>query len=128
MGKTRSTIIGLALVLGQTVAAHAADLGYTTPLPEPCVGCGGPWYLKGYIGMATPDVGDIWAEEYQFNDFTIFHKDIKSTPLLRARRCSASVSATTQATISASTSPANIAASPCLLPRTNIPVATGSTS
>ena len=31
--------------------------------------------------MATPDVGDIWAEEYQFNDFTIFHKDIKSTPL-----------------------------------------------
>ena len=59
MGKTRSIIIGLALVLGQTVAAHAADLGYMTPLPEPCVGCGGPWYLKGYIGMATPDVGDL---------------------------------------------------------------------
>ena len=37
--------------------------------------------MKGYIGMATPDVGDIFAEEYKFNDFTIYHKDIKSTPL-----------------------------------------------
>jgi opacity protein-like surface antigen len=82
MGKTRAIIIGLALVLGQTVAAHAADLGLDLPPPPaPCVGCGGPWYLKGYIGMATPDVGDIFAEEYKFNDFTIYHKDIKSTPL-----------------------------------------------
>jgi opacity protein-like surface antigen len=81
MGKTRSIIVGLALVLGQAVAAHAADLGYATPLPEPCAGCGGPWYLKGFIGAANPNVGDIWAEEYQFNDFQVFHKDIKSTPL-----------------------------------------------
>jgi opacity protein-like surface antigen len=81
MGKTRSIIVGLALILGQTVAAQAADLGYTTPLPEPCVGCGGPWYLKGFIGAANPNVGDIWSEEYQFNDFTVYHEDIKSTPL-----------------------------------------------
>jgi opacity protein-like surface antigen len=83
MGKTRSIIVGLALVLGQTVAAHAADLGLLPPppLPEPCVGCSGPWYFKGYIGAANPVVGDIWAEEYEFNDFTVHHKDIKSTPL-----------------------------------------------
>jgi hypothetical protein len=31
--------------------------------------------------MATPDVGDIFAEEYKFNYFTIYHKDIKSTLL-----------------------------------------------
>src|SRR5262245_7412997 len=81
MGKTRAIILGLALVLSQTVAAHAADLGYTTPLPEPCVGWGGPWYLKGFIGAAYPNVGDIWPEEYQINDFTVHHKDTKSTPL-----------------------------------------------
>jgi len=81
MGQTRSIIIGLALVLGQTAGAAAADLGLPPPEPEPCVGCVGPWYLKGFVGMANPDVGDIFAEEFQFNDFTVYHKDIKSTPL-----------------------------------------------
>ena len=81
MGQTRSIIIGLALVLSQTAVAAAADLGLPPPPPEPCVGCAGPWYLKGFVGSANPDVGDIFAEEYRFNDFTIYHKDIKSTPL-----------------------------------------------
>jgi opacity protein-like surface antigen len=81
MGKTRSIVIGIALALSQAATGHAADLDYAAPLPEPCVGCSGPWYLKGFIGMATPDVGDIFAEEYQFNDFTVYHKDMKSTPL-----------------------------------------------
>jgi len=82
MGQTRSLVIGLALVLGQTAMAYAADLGLPPPPPpEPCVGCSGPWYLKGFIGAANPNVGDIWAEEYEFNDFTIYHKDMKSTPL-----------------------------------------------
>jgi opacity protein-like surface antigen len=82
MGQTRSIIIGLALVLGQTAVAYAADLGLPPPPPpEPCVGCAGPWYLKGFIGAANPDVDGIFAEEYEFNDFTIYHKDIKSSPL-----------------------------------------------
>ncbi len=48
MGQTRSLVIGLALVLGQTAMAYAADLGLPPPPPpEPCVGCSGPWYLQG---------------------------------------------------------------------------------
>ena len=50
--------------------------------PEPCVGCAGPWYFKGYIGQANPDVGNIFAPEFEFNNtFVVHHKDIKSTPL-----------------------------------------------
>ncbi|HEX2449170.1 MAG TPA: outer membrane beta-barrel protein [Methyloceanibacter sp.] len=82
MGKTRSIVIGVALALSQAATAYAADLGYTTPLPEPCVGCGGPWYLKGYIGMATPDVDGIFDELLLTSpEFVVYDKDIKSTPL-----------------------------------------------
>ena len=82
MGQTRSIIIGLALALGQTAGAAAADLGLPPPPePEPCVGCVGPWYLKGFVGAANPDVDGIFAEEFRTNDFVIFEKDIKSTPL-----------------------------------------------
>jgi opacity protein-like surface antigen len=82
MGQTRSIIIALALVLGQTAVAYAADLGLPPPPPlEPCVGCAGPWYLKGFVGAANPHVGDIFAEEFKFNDFVVEHKDIKSSPL-----------------------------------------------
>jgi opacity protein-like surface antigen len=81
MGQTRSIIVGLALVLSQTAVAAAADLGLPPPEPELCPGCVGPWYLKGFVGMANPEVGDIFAEEFEFNDFTVHHKDIKSTPL-----------------------------------------------
>lgn len=86
MGQTRSIILGVAaLVLGQTVSAYAADLGLPPPppveYPAPCVGCTGPVYLKGFIGAANPNVGDISTELFQFNDFEVFHEDIKSTPL-----------------------------------------------
>src|SRR3990172_2774592 len=82
MGQARSIIIGLALALGQTAGAAAADLGLPPPPePEPCVGCVGPWYLKGFVGAANPDVDGIFAEEFRTNDFVIFEKDIKSTPL-----------------------------------------------
>jgi opacity protein-like surface antigen len=82
MRHARTLAIGLALAISQTAAVYAADLGLPPPpLPEPCVGCGGPWYFKGYIGMTNPDVGDIFAEEFDFNDFTVYHKDIKSSPL-----------------------------------------------
>jgi hypothetical protein len=32
----------------------------------------GPWYLKGFVGAANPNVGGIFAEEFEFNDFVIF--------------------------------------------------------
>ena len=78
MGHTRSIVIGLALVLGQTAMVYAADLGL--PPPEPCVGCDGPWYLKGFVGAANPNVGGI---DYELitPDFVTYDKDIKSTPL-----------------------------------------------
>jgi opacity protein-like surface antigen len=80
MGQTRSIIFGLALALSQAGVAYAADLGLPPP-PEPCVGCSGPIYLKGFVGMANPEVDDIFTEEFEFNDFQIFHKEIKSSPL-----------------------------------------------
>jgi opacity protein-like surface antigen len=86
MGQTRSIIIGLALVLGQTATAYAADLGLLPPppldTPAPCVGCSGPWYFRGFVGGANPMVGDISSELFQFNDFQVFHKDIKSSPFV----------------------------------------------
>ena len=85
MGQTRSLIIGLALVMGPTAGAYAADLGLPPPPPlpvvQPCIGCTGPIYLKGFIGAANPTVGDISSELFQFNDFEVSHKDIKSSPL-----------------------------------------------
>jgi opacity protein-like surface antigen len=78
MGQTRTLIIGLALVLGQAAAAYAADLGM--PEPEPCLGCSGPWYFKGFVGAANPHVGGI---DYSLitPDFVTYDKEIKSTPL-----------------------------------------------
>lgn len=80
MGQMRSIIGGLALVLSQTAVAAAADLGLPPPEPEPCVACAGPWYLKGFVGAANPNVGDIFAEQFRTNTFQVFDKDIKSTP------------------------------------------------
>lgn len=63
MGQIRTFIVGLALVLSQTAVAAAADLGLPPPPPlEPCVGCAGPWYLKGFIGAANPNVDNIFVE------------------------------------------------------------------
>jgi opacity protein-like surface antigen len=82
MGQTRSLIIGLALVLSQTAVAAAADLGLPPPEPEPCVGCAGPWYLKGFVGAANPHVDDIFDELLLTSpDFVIYDRDIKSSPL-----------------------------------------------
>jgi opacity protein-like surface antigen len=85
MGQTRSIIVGLALLLGQTAGAAAADLGLPPPPPiveAPCVGCAGPWYIRGFVGAANPHVDDISSELFQFNDFQVFHKDIKSSPFV----------------------------------------------
>ena len=86
MGQTRSIFIGFALIIGQTAGAYAADLGLPPPPPfvvEPpiCLTCVGPWYFKGFVGAANPVVGDINSEVFATNDFQVFHKDIKSSPL-----------------------------------------------
>ncbi len=84
MGQTRSIIIGLAVLLGQTAIASAEGLDLPPPPPivEPvCATCSGPIYLKGFVGAANPSVGNLWFEEMEFNDFQVFHKDIKNSAL-----------------------------------------------
>jgi opacity protein-like surface antigen len=82
MGHTRAIIIGFALLLGQTALASAADFGPPPPEPEPCVGCAGPWYFKGFVGMANPNVDGISDELLATAPaFVIFDHDIKSSPL-----------------------------------------------
>jgi opacity protein-like surface antigen len=75
---------GSALVLGLCGGANAADIydgglkgGYEVPPPPSDRAI----YFKGYIGQATPEVNNIWTEAYDTNRFTVFHEDIKSTPL-----------------------------------------------
>jgi opacity protein-like surface antigen len=83
MGHNRSIIIGLALLLGQTAGAAAADLGLPPPPPAeaPCIGCTGPIYLKGFVGAANPHVDSIDSELFAFNNFQVFHHDIKNSAL-----------------------------------------------
>jgi opacity protein-like surface antigen len=86
----------LGAVLGSAVLAlgpnaMAADIyeggydgglkgGYDVPPPPPPSDRG--IYFKGYVGQATPEVGNIWTEAYAANPtFQVFHKDIKSSPL-----------------------------------------------
>ena len=77
--------LGSALVLTLCVKAHAADI-YEAP-PQPAYEAPPPppldrgIYIKGYIGQANPSVGSTWNEIYNTNNFTIFHEDIKSSPL-----------------------------------------------
>lgn len=77
--------LGSAIVLALCAPAMAADIydgglkgGYDVPPPPPS---DRGIYFKGYVGQANPDVGNIWTEGYETNSFTVFHKDIKSSPL-----------------------------------------------
>ena len=84
MGQTRSLLIASVLAMAPITATHAADLGLPPPPPvieAPCVGCTGPIYLRGFIGAANPVVDGISSELFQYNDFTVVHEDIKSSPL-----------------------------------------------
>jgi opacity protein-like surface antigen len=83
MGQTRSIILATALAMAPVAVANAADLGLPPPppLPEPCIGCTGPVYFKGFVGAANPVVGDVSTELFEFNDFDVTHEDIKSSPL-----------------------------------------------
>ena len=84
MGQTRSLLLASALAIVPITASHAADLDLPPPPPiveAPCVGCTGPIYLRGFIGAANPVVGGISSELFEFNDFTVVHEDMKSSPL-----------------------------------------------
>jgi opacity protein-like surface antigen len=77
--------LGSAIVLALCAPAMAADIydgglkgGYDVPPPPPT---NRGLYFKGYIGQANPDVGSITDEAFDFNTFTVHHKDIKSSPL-----------------------------------------------
>jgi hypothetical protein len=74
----------MALVLGPTAGAYAADLGLPPPpllAPAACPGCTGPVYFKGFVGADNPAVDSIFTPDYRNNDFQVFHDDIKSSPL-----------------------------------------------
>jgi opacity protein-like surface antigen len=81
MGHTRSIIAGILLAAVQTAGAYAADFGLPLPPvePEPC--CDSPWYFKGFVGGANPNVGDIFSEGFRTNKHFVSHEDIKSSPL-----------------------------------------------
>ena len=76
--------LGSAIVLALCAPAMAADIydgglkgGYDVPPPPSDRGI----YIKGYVGQANPDVGNIWTEDYATNSFNVYNKDIKSSPL-----------------------------------------------
>jgi len=75
--------LGSALVLALCAPALAADIydgglkgGYDVPPPPSDRGI----YLKGFIGQANPDVGNLWTDGFD-DSFSVVHKDIKSSPL-----------------------------------------------
>lgn len=77
--------LGSALVLALCAPANAADIydaglkgGYEVAPPPPS---DRGFYIKGYIGQANPDSGNMWNSGYETNDFTVHHNDIKSSPL-----------------------------------------------
>jgi len=77
--------LGSALVLALSANVMAADIydgglkgGYDVPPPPPS---DRGLYIKGYVGQANSDVGNIWTEGFDTNNFTVYHNDIKSSPL-----------------------------------------------
>jgi len=77
-------VLGSAMVLALSTPAMAADIydgglkgGYEVAPPPSDRGI----YVKGFIGQANPDTGNMWNGTYETNDFTVFHNDIKSSPL-----------------------------------------------
>jgi len=78
-------VLGSAFVLASGTAAMAGEDiyggglkgGYDVPPPPPS---DRHIYLKGYIGQANPDVGNMWNERYDSGIFSVQDHDIKSSP------------------------------------------------
>jgi opacity protein-like surface antigen len=79
-----SALLGAALaaafLTGASSAGFAADLGYSIKDAPPPAPSGRVWYLKGTIGAGNNEVGSMWNEAYASGDFTVGHKDMKSSP------------------------------------------------
>ena len=75
-------VASAALLTLSAMPASAADLGYGSvkdiPPPAPS---GRAWYLRGTIGMKNPEPGSIWSDDFNNGNFTVHHKDIKSSTL-----------------------------------------------
>lgn len=78
-------VLGSALVLALCVNANAADIydgglkgGYEVPPPPPS---DRGIYIKGYVGAADSDVGNIFTEDYADDTVVVNNKYIKSSPL-----------------------------------------------
>lgn len=77
-------VLGSAVVLAASAPAMAADIydgglkgGYEVAAPPSDRG----FYVKGYIGQANPDVGNMWNEYYNNDAVVVNDNAIKSTPL-----------------------------------------------
>jgi len=77
--------LGSALVLAVCAPANAADIydaglkgGYEVAPPPPS---DRGIYIKGYIGQANPEVGNMWNEVYDGGNFSVQDHDIKSSTL-----------------------------------------------
>jgi opacity protein-like surface antigen len=75
--------LGSAIVLALCAPAMAADIydgglkgGYDVPPPPSDRGI----YIKGYVGQANPNVGDLWTSSFD-DSFSVLHAGIKSSPL-----------------------------------------------
>jgi opacity protein-like surface antigen len=69
---------GSFAIAGEDIYGGGLKGGYDVPPPPPS---DRGLYFKAYVGQATPEVDEIWTSGYETNDFTVFHKDIKSSPL-----------------------------------------------
>jgi opacity protein-like surface antigen len=76
LGPAQALIIGAALALAQLGPAQAGgDLVYDEPPvmalpPEPCCS---PWYLKGFLGMTSYEVDDIYSDVFETSHFEVLN-------------------------------------------------------
>jgi len=81
LGSAVVLALGPAAVAGEDIYGGDYDGGlkggYDVPPPPPT---DRGIYLKAYIGQANPNVGNIYTPAFDNNTFTVFHKDIKSSP------------------------------------------------
>jgi len=78
--------ISAAFLFAAFAPVNAADLGYGSIKDAPVAVSHRTWYLKGTIGMKNEEPDSIWTDGhgndgYQTGDFTVHHKDIKTTAI-----------------------------------------------
>lgn len=77
-------LASIALVIGNTAGALAADLGpevYKSDVEASYGGCCEGFYFKGFTGMTNQRVDDITSDVIANGDFSIRSKDFESSPL-----------------------------------------------